>query len=293
MNVIYKRVLATLIALVVCVSTVPCVFAASIRGDANFDGKTNASDALLILKYSVGKKVDNYDKYLFDVNGDYVTNSTDALRVLQMTVGKDNPLGYARKEILKFYSDALYTSYIETTSVEYSSYLSYKIGRWVNANNYDSYPVSNNENITYKFKNGKDEKGKTPYDYFVSPWIYDDACSDVMITRNTTGYEVVIQLKDELITPYENSELKSITPYTGFEFEFGKKGVDEVWGQGEMLNLNYGMITAQINFAGYVEEVDFRVPFNGNMLLASSQTTEKIAVDIADGEYEMSLDFSF
>lgn len=299
MNNLYKRVLSSILALVICISVIPFAFAASIRGDANFDGTTNSTDALLILKHAVGKKVDGFDEYLFDVNGDYAVNSTDALRVLQITVGKDDPTSYGYKEVLKFYADALYTSYIETSEVEYTYAMNYKIGRWVKPDNgkpdaYSSYPVQYYDSDTIKFKNGKNEEGKTPYDCFVEPWIHEDASADVYVTKNTKGYEVIINLKEDRISDFEYITSNNfIAPYTGMDFSYGKPGVDEVWGEGKSIVLNYGVIVAQINFDGYIEEVNYRVPFNGDMYLVSDKTTQRIGVDVYDGEYQLTLKFEY
>lgn len=295
----YRRLLALILAGVICLSAMPFVFAASIRGDANFDGQTNSTDALVILRYSVGKKVDGFNEYLFDVNGDYAVNSTDALRVLQMTVGKDDPTKYGYKEVLKFYADALYSSYMQTTAVEYTYDMTYKIGRWAkpddgNPDAYQSYPVQLYDSDTIRFKNGRNEEGKTPYDCFVEPWIHEDASADVYVTKNTTGYEVVINLKEDRISDFEYiSSNDFIAPYTGFEFSYGRPGVDEVWGEGRSISLNYGVITAQINSDGCVEEVNYRVPFNGSMYLVSENNAQRLAVDVYDGEYQYTLSFKY
>ncbi len=299
MKNLHKRFLSLMLVLVICVSSMPFVFAASIRGDANFDGTTNSTDALLILRYTVGKKIDDFNEYLFDVNGDYEVNSTDALRVLQMTVGKDDPTKYLYKEVLKFYADALYTSYIETTAVEYTYKMDYKIGMWVRPDtgqpdDYKSYPVQLYDSDTIKFKNGKNEEGLTPYDCFVEPWIYEDASAETYVTENTTGYEVIINLKEDRVSDFSYIGSNDyIVPYTGFGFEYGRPNVDEVWGEGRSITMHYGVITAQINFDGYVEEVSYRVPFAGSMYLTSKNTSERPEVDIYNGEYLLTLKFKY
>ena len=63
------------------------VFAqARLLGDVNNDGKTNSSDALEVLSYSVGL-AETIDELRADVNTDKSINSSDALIILQIAVG--------------------------------------------------------------------------------------------------------------------------------------------------------------------------------------------------------------
>lgn len=78
-----------IISLVTAVILAFCVCAtaqAKTLGDVNGDNKANSTDALLVLKYSVGSST-NIDKAAADVNGDGKINSTDALTILQISVG--------------------------------------------------------------------------------------------------------------------------------------------------------------------------------------------------------------
>ena len=56
-------------------------------GDVNSDGRINSSDALGILKYSVGSNPSDFNAELADITGDGRINSSDALFVLQVSVG--------------------------------------------------------------------------------------------------------------------------------------------------------------------------------------------------------------
>lgn len=71
------------------VSTTFVVNVLARRGDVNGDGRTNSSDALLILQYSVGKITEINSKYA-DANHDGRINSSDALIALQISVGSYN-----------------------------------------------------------------------------------------------------------------------------------------------------------------------------------------------------------
>ncbi len=58
-------------------------------GDVNCDGSTNASDALLVLHYIVGKaEYTNSQRQIADVDGNNEVNASDALLILHMTVDK-------------------------------------------------------------------------------------------------------------------------------------------------------------------------------------------------------------
>lgn len=60
-----------------------------IKGDIDGDGKINSSDALQILKHSVGSELLTEENFkCADVDSDGVVNSSDALLVLQYAVGK-------------------------------------------------------------------------------------------------------------------------------------------------------------------------------------------------------------
>lgn len=80
-----KKLFSVLLAL--CISFAVCVPAyARLVGDVNRDGKTNASDALEVIKYSVGI-TKTIDELMADVNKDGFINSSDALSILQISVG--------------------------------------------------------------------------------------------------------------------------------------------------------------------------------------------------------------
>jgi hypothetical protein len=60
-----------------------------VRGDVNGDGKTDATDALLVLQGAVGKKnLTDAQKAKADLTGDGKIDATDALVALKIAVGK-------------------------------------------------------------------------------------------------------------------------------------------------------------------------------------------------------------
>ncbi len=60
---------------------------ASLKGDVNFDGKVNSTDALLVLQHVVGTKLIGYQNmHIADMSGDGQINSFDALQILRKSV---------------------------------------------------------------------------------------------------------------------------------------------------------------------------------------------------------------
>ena len=92
-----KHVLA-IISFVVIFSVVFCnVFvtqASNPVGDDNGDGKVNSSDALAVLRYSVGLSTGIKDMKPGDIDHNGKINSKDALIILRISVGLANPKDY-------------------------------------------------------------------------------------------------------------------------------------------------------------------------------------------------------
>lgn len=80
-----KKIISLLLA-VVFVFSFAATASARLLGDVDSDGKTNASDALAILRYAVG--LGTVNKTYADVNGDGNINASDALMALNIAVGK-------------------------------------------------------------------------------------------------------------------------------------------------------------------------------------------------------------
>lgn len=68
-----------------------------IIGDVNADGHINSSDALLVLRSSVGEiTLTDLQKKTGDVNNDGKINSVDALIILEISVGRKDAMNYQR-----------------------------------------------------------------------------------------------------------------------------------------------------------------------------------------------------
>ena len=80
-----KQTLSVILALALAFSVGVTAFA-KVAGDVTGDGKVNSTDALCVLRYSVGT-VKEIDKNVADMNNDGKINSTDALAILRISAG--------------------------------------------------------------------------------------------------------------------------------------------------------------------------------------------------------------
>ena len=93
-----KKHVLSLVSFIVIFSVVFCnIFvtnASSVVGDINGDGRANSSDALIVLRYSVGLSTGIKDMSPGDLNHDGKINTADALIILRICVGLDDPKNY-------------------------------------------------------------------------------------------------------------------------------------------------------------------------------------------------------
>ncbi len=116
---------------------------ASYLGDANHDGIVNSTDALLMLKHSVGSGSIGA-KYMndADMNGDAIINSTDALIALKTSVGGKSLELAPKDRVLYYISDGNGGWKTTYTPTEGASYVNSE-GTWVVYRDPDNYgPVS-------------------------------------------------------------------------------------------------------------------------------------------------------
>ena len=85
-----KKFLCSLLVFIIIITSSAIAFSKSM-GDVNSDGNVNSSDALLILKCSVGMNPTDFNASLADMNEDGNINSSDALIVLKISVGLIQP----------------------------------------------------------------------------------------------------------------------------------------------------------------------------------------------------------
>lgn len=258
-----KKFLSVILALVICVSVTPFAFAASVRGDADLNGSVNSIDALLILRYSVGLEDEVFNEYTYDVNGDYSINSVDALRVLMIAVKNDNPLTYGKKELLKFYSDAMSTACKETSAITYTSeYTSRLVNDYDSADYVDFYEPYHD--VAY-FNNGYNEEyDMTAFDYCPYPWIEDSAVKSAEIKLFEGKYRVKITLVSEGATydepmPYYN------TAYAANYADCTFSGLEDYYITDSSAYYSGTTLSAIITADGYLEHLEIDMPFEIDM----------------------------
>lgn len=114
MNYTFKKSVSVALAAVIAFSLITTAFAA-FKGDLNGNGDVNSTDALIVLKYSVGIEKE-INKEIADMNADEKINSTDALAILRISVGlaepeeipEDKPSAPSSiEEIVEYYNNAV------------------------------------------------------------------------------------------------------------------------------------------------------------------------------------------
>ncbi len=81
-----KKIFAAVLAVIIAFSLITASLAAY-KGDLNADGNVNSTDALIVLKHSVGTYDGELDMTVADLTGDGKINSTDALKILKISAG--------------------------------------------------------------------------------------------------------------------------------------------------------------------------------------------------------------
>ncbi len=120
-----KKTLKSIATFLICASLLVAMSFAAIAntntylGDANHDGIVNSTDALLMLKHSVGSG-SIAAQYISDadMNGDAIINSTDALIALKTSVGSKSLELAPTDRILYYYTDGT-TGYTPKDGAEY------------------------------------------------------------------------------------------------------------------------------------------------------------------------------
>lgn len=220
-----KKFLCSLLVFIIIITSSAIAFSKSM-GDVNSDGNVNSSDALLILKSSVGMNPENFNASLADMNEDGNINSSDALIVLKISVGliqpdeeKENPLKFDKSQLIKYYNDCLRNSYsheINATKVEQVDVKVSDVGLGgsaaINTDSLVNSIIANNTKNngvvqTKSFTNGKATDDNSPVEKFVAPAnLYNEAVKTINIQKNGTGYKVVIVLNPETCSHTETAE---------------------------------------------------------------------------------------
>ena len=194
MKNLFKKFFAIVLAVAICLAVMPMTFAAGVRGDVNNDGKTNSTDALLVLRNAVGLEDKEFDKYRADLNNDGAVNSSDALRVLQISVGLDNPTAYSKNEALKFYADAFDSVAMSKVKVSYQSRYVSKAVNDKNSKDFIEFDEQSDK-LVLNFENGYDKSGESVFDFCPDTRIDPGLVKSATITqKDASTYTVKIVL---------------------------------------------------------------------------------------------------
>ena len=234
-----KKLISVLLAFCMLLSFSPAVFAASVKGDIDGDGKVNSSDALIVLQYSIGQKK-TIDKTKADLNGDGLINSGDALIILQICVGIIFVVPTGTEGIVNLYNSALKKAYYsESLTLDYTRY-----DKGTTENLTQNTKKNYNDDSSEKavFKNGINTYSDIEIEFYgpkceIDPkWVTSAVVSEV-----SGGYKIVIKLKEEKTNAFdypvytapafgfayvEDEITSGTTRYTGtvFTLELNKNG---------------------------------------------------------------------
>ena len=196
--------------LVICIVLTSSVMAfAAVTGDINSDGKVNSTDALGILKYTVGATPSKFDKSVADVNADGKINSTDALAVLRIAVGIGNSTELSKDEIVKLYNNGLAkVSEQLTCNLTISTDISGTVNKFLM--NGEKNPMfesllentlnSDYEDEKYRFFNGKTTDGQKAKDILASINLTANRVKSAKAVKQGNGYKLNIVLVEETVT---------------------------------------------------------------------------------------------
>lgn len=200
-----KKIFSALLILTILVTSTVMAFGAT-AGDVNSDGKVNSTDALGILKYSVGILALGFNESVADVNSDGRINSTDALAVLKITVGLGNSSELSKADIVKLYNDGLSKVSEQLTCIlTISTDISGSVNKFLM--NGEKNPMfesllenslnSDYEDEKYRFFNGKTTDGQKAKDILSSISLTASRVKSASAVKQGDGYKLTIQLVEE------------------------------------------------------------------------------------------------
>ena len=276
MKISFKRIFAVMLAVAICFAVMPATFAAGVRGDANNDGKTNSSDALLILRHAVGYADKEFDKKRADLNNDGIVNSSDALRVLQISVGLDNPTSYSKNEAIQFYADAFDSLAKGKVKVLYRTRYTSKAVNDKNAK--DSVGIDEQgDELTVTFENGYNKATGSISEFCPDAHIDPNLVKSATVTKKDSSTYTV---KIVLVADTANSKdyiPRKIYPYLLNYADCSASAFDNYYVTEATASFPASEITAVVK-DGCLKELTVNVPFEMKMHLSSEdkKTTKDV-----------------
>ena len=260
-------------ATAIAASAAAVSFAVEYMGDVNNDGSVNSSDALSILRYSVGLDEADINLKKADINGDGQVNSSDALKVLNISVGiEDNieykdpeetktPVNYSKEEAVKYYNEALKKAYAsEKVTIKKNTDINVKLDKFkpnlflstVNGLIKDL-AVPTEETKTFESNAVDAEK------FLVPTALEADGAKDYKVEKTENGYKVTITLVGEVVDyktmPKYNTQTS--LPIAGIA-DMAKKYNITV--NSSKLDYSGTVITAEIDNSGNIISLNHTMP---------------------------------
>ena len=196
-----KKIISVLLALCMIFCFTSTAFAASVRGDVNGDGKTDSSDALLVLQYAVGQKK-TIDKTKADLNGDGLINSGDALIILQICVGMIFVAPATTEDIVKLYNSAVKTAYFKDKLT--MDFTRYDKGTIENLTKKTKENFNDDYSEKLVFKNGLSVPDEVKIDLYGPGYeINTKGVASAVISKTSSGYKIKITLKPETTNVFD------------------------------------------------------------------------------------------
>ncbi len=293
--------LATVAA--IAASAAAIAFATDYMGDVNDDGAVNSSDALLILRHSVGDDTATLNLKKADINADSVVNSSDALSVLRMSVGLDeliefkeeekkdekNPVDYNKAEAVAYYNAALKKAYeSENVTIAKKTNVTVTIDdltafRDLANSLIKEYAVPTEATETFKSEPEKAEK------FLVPTALEANGAKETKVEATDNGYKVTITLVDEKVdyktAPKYNTQAS--LPLTGIE-ALAKQY--KVTVKSSSLDYTGTVLTAEIDKEGNILSLNHTMPLQ---LSASAKYGIMTIKGSGSGQYTLDATFTY
>ncbi len=265
--------LATVAAIAASASAM--AFATDYMGDVNDDGTVNSSDALLILRHSVGDETVTLNLKKADIDTNGIINSADALATLRMSVGLDElieikddgkedektPVDFDKAEAVEYYNNALKKAYAsEKVTIEKNTKIevvlkSFKpttlLGTVQNLINKNAVPTESTKTF---------EANPTEAEKFLVPTALEaNGVANYAVEKVESGYKVTLKLVGEVVdykTMPKYNEQASL-PIAGIADLVQQNNVTV---KSSKLNYSGTVLTAEIDSDGNILSLNHTMP---------------------------------
>ena len=272
MNRFIKAGISLAAAAAIAASAAAVSFATDYMGDVNDDGAVNSTDALAILKYSVGFPDVTISLKKADLNTDGSINSSDALQALKVSVGladlteyvdEDAPADYDKAEIVNIYNEALKKAYASENVT-----INKKTDVKVNLTELKPSSMLGTANSLIEKLAVPTEKTKTfnsnpteAQKFLVPTALEADGAKDAKVEETENGYKITITLVKETVdyktAPKYNTQAS--LPLTGIAEQADKYGVKVTSSSLEYVGT---VITAELDKDGNITYLNHTMDLN-------------------------------